>query len=125
MSKLIKALCAFKPFITNSVIRFIIGCPVTIGALQFSEYFYKNNFVFLSKLTFTLAVYLCYQLIFLPLITGMTGKIYNFHETKNSANLNKNPLKFAIKHRNKIVMLYKLLFIAGSSYALIMLWFFD
>lgn len=125
MRKILRVVGAFKPLANNVVIRFIVGFPVTIGALQLSEYFYKNNLVFLYKSTFTLAAYLFYQLIFLSLITGMTGRIYTFHETKNFANLNKNPLKFAIKHRNKIVMFYKLLFISGSAYALIMLWFFD
>lgn len=125
MSKIVTIVLAFKPLAKNIVIRFIIGFLVTIGALQSAEYFYKNNFIFLYKSTFTIAVFLCYQLIFLSLINGMSGRIYTFHETRNSANLNKNPLKFAIKHRNKIVMLYKLLFIAGSIYALIMLWFFD
>ncbi|MCE0827970.1 hypothetical protein LVQ78_18255 [Buttiauxella sp. A2-C2_NF] len=125
MRKILRVVGAFKPLANNVVIRFIVGFPVTIGTLQLSEYFYKNNFIFLYKSTFTLAVYLFYQLIFLSLIMGMTGRIYTFHETKNSANLNKNPLKFAIKHRDKIVMFYKLFFIAGSAYALIMLWFFE
>ncbi|TDN52729.1 hypothetical protein EC843_102161 [Buttiauxella sp. JUb87] len=125
MRKILRVVGAFKPLANNVVIRFIVGFPVTIGTLQLSEYFYKNNFIFLYKSTFTLAVYLFYQLIFLSLIMGMTGRIYTFHETKNSANINKNPLKFAIKHRDKIVMFYKLFFIVGSAYALIMLWFFE
>ena len=125
MRKILRVVGAFKPLANNVVIRFIVGFPVTIGTLQLSEYFYKNNFIFLYKSTFTLAVYLFYQLIFLSLIMGMTCRIYTFHETKNSANINKNPLKFAIKHRDKIVMFYKLFFIVGSAYALIMLWFFE
>ncbi|MCS3603659.1 uncharacterized membrane protein YjjP (DUF1212 family) [Buttiauxella sp. BIGb0471] len=125
MINLIKVLCTFKPIITNSVVRFITGFPLIIGVQEIGEYYQNLGFVLTSKTLATLTFFLFYYFIFLAVLDGMSGRIYTFHETRNSANLNKNPLKFAIKHRNKIVMLYKLLFIAGSIYALIMLWFFD
>ncbi|WMY72335.1 hypothetical protein RHD99_12615 [Buttiauxella selenatireducens] len=125
MAKIIKALLAFKPLIKNSVVRFIIGFPITLGALQLSEHYQDINNTLMSKIFLTLAVILAYYLIVLSVIDGMTGRIYSFHETKNAANLHKNPLKFAFRHRNKIVLFYKVGFIIALGYPLIMLWFFD
>lgn len=125
MAKIVKALFALKPIVTNSVVRFIIGFPLVIGVQQLAEYFYENEFIVIYKTLSTLSVFIAYYFIFLPAIGGMTGRIYSFHEEKNAANLHKNPLKYAFKHRKKIVALYKLLFVVGSGYALFMLWFFN
>jgi len=118
-------LCAFRPFVTNPVIRFITGIPLIIGVQQIGEHYQHMGFILTCKILSTLTVIILYYFIILPVIGGITGRVYTFHETKNSANINKNPLKFAIKHRDKIVMFYKLFFIVGSAYALIMLWFFE
>jgi len=50
MRKILRVVGAFKPLANNVVIRFIVGFPVTIGTLQLSEYFYKNNFIFYINL---------------------------------------------------------------------------
>lgn len=125
MAKMMKSLLAFKPLFKNSAVRFIIGFPLTLGTLQLSEYYQDINNIFISKIFLTLAVLLAYYLIVLSVIDGMTGRIYSFHETKNAANLHRNPLKFVFRYRNKIVLFYNVGFIIVLGYPLIMMWFFD
>jgi len=125
MTRLIKVLCAFKPLVTNPVIRFISGFPLIIGLQEIAKHYQEMGFILTDKTLTTITLISCYYFIILPVIGGMTDRIYTFHETKNLTNINKNPLKFAIKHRSKIIILYKSFFIIGLTYPLIMLWFFD
>lgn len=125
MSKLSKAVMAFKPLWNNLVIRFLIGFPLGICTLQGAKYFSNNGMVLLSKISSTVSLLLIYYLIILSFINQMFDRIYSFHEEKNSANIQKNPLKFAFKHRYKIYLFYKWFFLTGIIYALTMMWFFD
>lgn len=126
MAKIVKALLAFKPFITNPVVRFLIGVPLLIGVQLLGEHYQKIGFQFIEKTLGTLTLVIAYYFIFLPVITsGTLGRVYSFHETQNTANLHKNPLKFAFKHKSKIITLYKSLFIILAIFATVMMWFFD
>ncbi|MEW7312651.1 hypothetical protein AB1E22_07990 [Buttiauxella gaviniae] len=122
MSKLLKAIAAFKPIANNPVVKFLVGCPLAVCVMQSSEYFYNNGLIFLGKTSLTLSIFIVYYFIYLSIINQMSDKIYSFHKEKNSANLHKNPVKFAFKHKNKINLFYKSFFFIAALYILIVIW---
>lgn len=122
MYKLLRALAAFKPVINNSIFRFLMGIPLTICALQSAEYFYNNNHPILNKISFTLGVFIFYYFMYLTIINQMFDRVYSFHDDVNSEKLNKNPLKFAFKHRGKIFIIYKSFGIAFILLGVFVIW---
>lgn len=125
MAKIVKALFALKPITTNVVVRFFIGVPLLIGVLQLGEYYQHIGYVVTEKILTTLSIIIAYYFIILSVLDGITNRVYSFQEEKNSANLHRNPLKFAFKHRNKIIIFYKAFFIINIVYILIVVWLFD
>lgn len=124
MRKLYRILIAFKPLTENLVFRFLIGFPLGIAGLQLSEYFQYEHQFFLKRLVLSVALFIIYYLIILSVLTLMFERVFSFHEENNSANLAKNPLKFAIKHRKCIYHIYKWFFNFAFIWFFIIIWFY-
>ncbi|CAI0710076.1 hypothetical protein [Serratia fonticola] len=124
MGKIYKILIAFKPLAGNLIFRFLVGIPLSIAGIQLSEYFQYEHEFFLKKIAFSVTLLIVYYFIVLSVLTLMFDRIFSFHEKNNAANLNKNPLKFAIKHRARIYSIYKWLFNLAFIWFFIVIWFY-
>lgn len=123
MDKLYRILIAFKPLAGNLVFRFLIGVPLCILGLRLSEYFQREHHAFCFKMAFSASLLIFYYFIILSILTLMFERVFSFHEENNGANLNKNPLKFAIKYRLNIYLIYKWSFNLALIWFFIVIWF--
>lgn len=123
MGKLYNIIIAFKPLAGNLVFRFLVGFPLGIAGLQLAGHFQNKHQVLFEKIALSAALFIVYYLIILSVLTLMFERVYSFHEENNSANLNKNPLKFAIKNRMSIFLVYKWSFNFAFIWLFIVVWF--
>ncbi len=123
MGKLYRIFTSFKPLAGNLVFRFLVGIPLSIVGIRLSVYFQNEHQVLFSKIAFSTSLLVFYYFIILSVLTLMFERIFSFHEGNNVANLNKNPLKFAIKYRVHIYLIYKWSFNFAFIWFFIVIWF--
>lgn len=123
MGKLYGIFTSFKPLAGNLVFRFLVGIPLSIVGIRLSVYFQNEHQVLFSKIAFSTSLLVFYYFIIISVLTLMFERVFSFHEENNVANLNKNPLKFAIKNRIHIYLIYKWSFNFAFIWFFIVIWF--
>lgn len=77
---------------------------------------------FLIKLTMTLITISLVNLASLIVADLMIDNSILFHQKYNTANLNKNPVKFVLANKEKIKMAYKIFFMLGACLGFYGIW---
>ncbi len=64
-----------------------------------------------------------YNLCVLLFVDNLVDLLTGFHEKYNTANLDKNPVKFAIKNKDKIKLAYRIFLMIGALLIFYGIWF--
>ncbi len=62
---------------------------------------------------FSLVVMILLNLVVIS-ADAMTRKLFHFHETENTVNAGRNPIRFALENKSGINVMYKIAFFVGS-----------
>lgn len=89
------------------------------GGTEFIASFIRD---FLIQLLMSLLVISFVNLFILIVADSMIDYLTMFHQKHNTANLNKNPVKFVLANKEKIKMAYKIFFMLGACLGFYGIW---